>query len=69
MSGHVTRAVRVATSIGPAWQAQCTCGWMGRKYWTGGARRTALSERWSHEIDVEDATRASVQAGESPGHE
>lgn len=47
-------ARRIQTSIGPAWQASCSCGWEGQKYWARGARDTARSERWSHELDHED---------------
>lgn len=52
--GHRARANRIQTSIGPAWQASCDCGWEGPKHWYAGARRIASSERWSHEIAVED---------------
>ncbi|MGQ2916557.1 hypothetical protein [Microbacterium aurantiacum] len=56
--GHRARANRVQTSIGPAWQASCSCGWESRRYWTKGAAGTARAERWSHEIDVEDGILA-----------
>lgn len=52
--GHRARANRVQTSIGLAWQASCSCGWEGRRYFTKGAAEVARAERWSHEIDVED---------------
>jgi len=52
--GHVARARRIETSIGYAWQASCSCGWEGRRYWTKHARSNATGERWSHEIDIED---------------
>lgn len=52
--GHDARARRVQTSIGPAWQASCACGWEGRRYWAKGAQSTARAERWSHENDAED---------------
>jgi len=48
------RAELVDTALGPAWQASCSCGWKGRKYWTKGAREVARAERWSHELDHED---------------
>ncbi len=52
--GHKVRAVRVETSIGWAWQASCSCGWTGRRYYTKGAAGIARGERWSHELDAED---------------
>ena len=54
MSEWRTRAVRVQTHIGPAWQAQCSCEWVGERWWTKGAADQARSERWSHELDHED---------------
>lgn len=58
--GHKVRAVRVETHIGYAWQAQCSCGWSGRRWWTKGAASNARGERWSHEIDAEDGVIPAI---------
>ena len=31
--GHEARAAYVPTHLGFAWQAQCSCGWLGARYW------------------------------------
>ena len=59
--GHRARANRVHTAIGPAWQASCSCGWEGHRYYTKGASETARAERWSHEISVEDGLVAPTR--------
>jgi len=46
--GHKASGVRVATAIGPAWQARCTCGFAGRTYWLKGAMDAAREEAARH---------------------
>lgn len=58
--GHEARAAYVPTHLGFAWQAQCSCGWLGARYWAKGAKGAAQHERWSHELDAEDGILPAI---------
>ena len=55
----------VTSGMGGTYRAECTCGWVGEKQYSTGARGRARSDGYDHEIDAEEIMAEPVPEPES----